>query len=220
MLKLAYPYQDKLNKMWQSVVFEDKYQYYNYGAHWDYDIKVDGSSWDRIQMVSVDSDDEVVGYFVATCDRAVNKISTIGAINFGDLNLMFSKDCYTFISNLFDKFRFRKIEWCIVVGNPAENMYDKFSELYGGKIVGIQRESTIISDGTVCDVKEYELLRQDYELHKKQRKKVRMMEAKKTRDQLLNEAFDNLTKGGNKFINEVATPMSKPSEVPAEEIDA
>ena len=47
-----------------------------------------------------------------------------------------------------------------------------------------------------------------------------MMEAKKTRDQLLNEAFDNLTKGGNKFINEVATPMSKPSEVPAEEIDA
>jgi hypothetical protein len=165
LLKLAYAYQEKLDKMWQSIVFTEKYQFYNYGTYWNYRIKVDDGSWDRIQMVSVDKNDNVLGYLSATCDRTANKISAVGAINFAGVNLTFSKDFYDFLSSLFNKFGFRKIEWCVVIGNPAEKLYDKIIKKYGGRVVGVQHESTVVSDGTVCDVKEYELFKRDYDSH-------------------------------------------------------
>lgn len=169
MLKLAFQYQKNLSKIWQSVVFENKYQFYSCGQDREYNIHIDDGSWKTIQMVSVDKDDNILGYLSATCDRTANKISSVGAINFGGLSLRFSKDFYEFLSSLFDKFGFRKIEWYVIAGNPAEKMYDKIVKKYGGKIVGVQRESTVVFDGTIRDVKEYELFKRDYDLHKKSR---------------------------------------------------
>lgn len=113
-------------------------------------------------MVSVDKNDNILGYLSCQCDRSVNKISSIGAINFYELNCIFSKDFYTYLSNIFIKHNFNKIEWCVVIGNPAEKMYDKLVQKYNGRIVGINHESTKLEDGRLCDVKEYELFQRDY----------------------------------------------------------
>jgi len=164
MLKLAFPYKEKLNQAWQSIVFNEKYQFYNGGNYWSYDVKLDDNSWDNIQMVSVDKDDNVIGYFNVCIDRMSNKVSSVGAINFKDKNITFSKDFYQFLSELFTKHRFRKIEWYVIVGNPVEKMYDKIIAKYGGRIVGIRREATMTPDGILRDEKEYELFKCDYDL--------------------------------------------------------
>lgn len=161
-LKIAYPYQDKLNKVWQSIVYQDKYKYYNNGNYWYYKIELNDSSWEKIQMVSVDKNDNIIGYLTASICRPCNLVSGIGAINFCDLNLTFSKDFYTFLMELFTKHNFNKIEWSVVIGNPAEKMYDKIIDKYGGRVVGIRHESTVLQDGTYCDEKEYELFKRDY----------------------------------------------------------
>ncbi|MPM00604.1 hypothetical protein SDC9_46831 [bioreactor metagenome] len=41
-------------------------------------------------------------------------------------------------------------------------MYDKIAKKYGGNIVGVQHQSTILQDGTLYDEKFYELFRSDY----------------------------------------------------------
>jgi len=161
-LKIAYPYQEKLNKLWQSIIFQDKYKYYNDSIFWSYKVSLSEDSWNTMQMVSVDKDDDIVGYLCAYIDRQCNKVSGIAAINFYDLNITFSKDFYIFLSELFTKYMFNKIEWKVVVGNPAEKMYDKIVSKYGGNIIGVQHKSTILQDMTLCDEKFYELFRKDY----------------------------------------------------------
>jgi len=157
MLKLAYPYQEALNKAWQACVFNEKYQFYNFGKSWDYKINLEDSSWNNIQMVSVGHDGNILGYLAADIYRNSNIVSNIGAINFGELNVTFSKDFYQFLTELFTKHHFRKIEWVVVVGNPAEKMYDRIVDKYGGRIIGIRRDHTITADGVLRDEKEYEL---------------------------------------------------------------
>jgi hypothetical protein len=162
LLKLAYPYQAKLNAAWQAAVFKEKYQFYNVGTSWDYKISLEEGSWNKLQMVSVNVSDDVIGYLSADIDRCSNKISNIGAVNFGNVNIIFAKDFYQFISELFTKHKFRKVEWYVVVGNPAERLYDKIIFKYGGRVIGVRRDSVITADGRIRDEKEYELFLKDY----------------------------------------------------------
>jgi hypothetical protein len=162
MLKLAYPYKEKLDCIWQSIIFEDKYKYYNDSNYWKYTITLAEDSYYNMQMVSVDKDDNIIGYLSSSIDRQCNKISAMGAINFYDMNPTFSKDFYTYLTELFTKFNFNKIEWRVVIGNPAEKMYDRIIKKYNGNIVGVQHQSTVLYDGTICDEKFYELFRKDY----------------------------------------------------------
>ncbi len=161
MLKLAYSYQDKLNRAWEKCVFQERFKYYNGSSCWGYKIEVDDTSLNRIQMVSVDKNDEVVGYFSACVYREANTVTSIGAINFFSVNYTFSKDLFAFLENLFIVWGFDKIEWRVVVGNPAEKMYDKIVEKYNGRIVGVSRRAVKIHGG-MYDEKLYEVFRDDY----------------------------------------------------------
>jgi hypothetical protein len=117
-------------------------------------------------MVSVDKNDNVIGYLSASTDRSANKITSLGVINFGELSIVFSRDFYKFLDNLFTIHNFNKIEWCVVVGNTAEKMYDKIIDKYHGRVVGVNHESTILEDGKYYDVKEYEIFKRDYDKYK------------------------------------------------------
>jgi hypothetical protein len=161
-LKLAYTYKDKLQAKYSEVVFQDKYKFYSCSVDWDYAIKISEDSWNNIQFVSVDEENNIRGYLSAHVSRNSDKVTGLGIINFYDTNIVFSKDLYQFLKDLFEKFNFRKIEFSVVIGNPIEKMYDKYIKKYGGRIVGISKDDTKLQDGKYYDLKYYEIFREDY----------------------------------------------------------
>lgn len=169
MLKLAYTYRDKLNLAYQQIVFNDKYKYYNCTNYWSFDLKLNEDSWTDISMVSVDEDDNIRGFLRADIDRSANKVSCLGVVNFYETNVVFARDLYQFLKDLFEKFNFYKIEFCVVLGNPIEKMYDKYIQKYGGQIVGTFKQSVKLQDGEFADIKHYEIFRDEYLKHCKSR---------------------------------------------------
>jgi len=167
LLKPAYIYKDKLQEVYNTIVFNDKYKYYNFDNYWNYILKLSDDSWNDIEMVSIDSQNNVRGFFRAGISRASNKVSSLVIINFYDKNVVFSRDLYQFLKDLFDKYNFRKIEFNVVIGNPAEKMYDKYIKKYDGNIVGIKKESTKLIDGKYYDVKMYEIFKEYWDKNKK-----------------------------------------------------
>lgn len=62
----------------------------------------------------------------------------------------------------FDKFKFRKLTFSVIVGNPIEKSYDKMINKYGGRVVSIYSDETKLIDGEYYDVKLYEITRNNY----------------------------------------------------------
>jgi hypothetical protein len=159
-LKLAYTYRDKLQPLYQQIIFQEKYKFYNFADYWDYELDLIKSSWEELAFVSVDNDDNIIGFLRAGLQRNVDKVSSLGILNFGKPNITFSKDLYQFLTDLFEKYNFRKIEFNMIVGNPIEKMYDKYINKYGGNIIGIKKKSTKLQDGQYYDVKQYEIFKE------------------------------------------------------------
>lgn len=163
MLKLAYDYKDKLNHEYSKAVVKERNKYYIASSYFDYSIDLAPNNWDCIQMVSVDKGENVLGYFKSTVDRSSMSITSVCAINFTEkVNMVFSKDFYCFLKDLFVKFAFFKISWTVLVGNPAERIYDKMVKKYNGRIVGTRKQDALLYTGERCDVKLYELFREDF----------------------------------------------------------
>jgi len=170
MLKIAYPYKDKLNKAIQDIVFEEAYKYFNQTSYWDLEVELSKSTWKELQFVSVDENDNILGYFLAEIVRPEAYIDSLGICNFsGKCNITFSRDLYEFLDSLFTKFNYFKITFCVVVGNPIEKMYDRFINKYGGRIVGYYKEHVMLQDGKYYDRKHYEIFRKDYISRKKKK---------------------------------------------------
>lgn len=167
MLKLAFPYKHKLEEEFLKTIYNDKYKYYHCSSWFNYQLKLSEDSWNEIEMVSVDTNDNVLGFLAATIRRDSDKVTSLRAINFYDLNYTFAKDFHEFLVRLFELLNMRKIEFTVVIGNPAEKMYDKYIEKYGGKITGYYRETVKLYDGNFYDMKSYELFREDYLRNKK-----------------------------------------------------
>ncbi|MCI9098071.1 MAG: hypothetical protein HFI95_18260 [Lachnospiraceae bacterium] len=66
------------------------------------------------------------------------------------------------IKDIFEKHRFRKIDFYVVIGNPVKYQYDRMVEIYGGRAVGFRKEHVMLMDGKLYDQKLYEILREDY----------------------------------------------------------
>lgn len=163
MLRIAYDYKDKLNSEYSKAVVKERNKYYIANSYFEYSIELNSNNWDCIQMVSVDKDDNVLGYFKASVDRGSMSITSVCAINFTEkVNMVFSKDLYGFLTDLFVKFCFFKISWMVLVGNPAESMYDKIVSKYNGRIVGVRKQDVLLYTGERCDAKLYEIFRDDF----------------------------------------------------------
>ena len=161
MLELAYANQQELTKKFLEISFVDKYKYFDFTNFINYELNLSKDSWSSLEYVSK-KDNEIIGYLRASINRSAGFVSSLGVANFGDKNIEFAKDFYRFLEDLFMKFDFYKIRFDVVIGNPAEKMYDRFIKRYGGRIIGTYIKDTKLWTGEYCDVKSYEIFKENY----------------------------------------------------------
>lgn len=164
MLRPAGLYENELKLLFTEIAFDEEYMFANTDSYREeFKIASEGT-WNRHQFASVNSDGDIVGYMEYRINRDSLATSSLQAINFkkDGLNATFGKDLRQLFMDLFMKFKFRKLNFSVVVGNPAEAFYDKYIEQMGGRIVGIYEEDVKLFDGNYYDLKIYEVLRDGF----------------------------------------------------------
>ena len=160
MLAPAILYADELTRLLNSTWFQDKYKWWNNDTYYD-SVKVADSSWADHQFVSV-RDGKVIGYIGYQIYRCGPTAHNLSIINFTDDKMTFGMDVGQALRDIFEKYHFHKLNFCVVVGNPIEKSYDKMITRFGGRIVGTYRDDTRLIDGRYYDRKAYEVLEWDY----------------------------------------------------------
>ena len=160
MLEPAIKYKDQLEKLQYNIWFNDKYKYYNYNTYYN-SMQIDDNTWNRHQFVSV-FNDEVIGYIAYDISRNDNSVDGLCIINFSDNKAVFGVDLGKALRDIFEKYKFRKLNFNVLIGNPIEKSYDKMIKKYGGRIVGTCKEDIKLSDGQYYDRKLYEIFASEY----------------------------------------------------------
>jgi len=165
MLQPAYLYKEKIYKYKCNFALDERYKYFDCSSSMSFNIDIEDNSWNKIQLVSLDKNNNPIGYFQASIDRSAYNVSSLKIANLTPkANFTFAKDLEQFFLDLFNKYNFNKINFTVVIGNPAETMYDKLVKHYGGRVVGIYKNDQKLWDGKIYDIKAYEILKEDFNI--------------------------------------------------------
>ena len=163
MLDLAFKHREALQQKYLKVALNSDRYKYSVATNWlSYELKLDDNNWNKLEFVSINSQNEIIGFLKCDINRAVHYAHNLRIINFEEKpNFLFSKDLKEFIIDiLFLKFRFNKLQFTCVVGNPIEKTYDRLIAKYGGRIVGIYEKDVRLIDNKIYDLKLYEITRE------------------------------------------------------------
>ena len=160
MLEPAIKYKEQLEKAQYGIWFDDKYKYWNCDVYYD-TLQINTDSWNKHQFVSV-VNGEVIGYISYNVSRENNSANALSIMNFSDNKAAFGMDLGRALKDIFEKYKFRKLNFTAVVGNPIEKSYDKMIKKYGGRIVGTYKEHVKLIDGEYYDYKIYEIFADEY----------------------------------------------------------
>lgn len=161
MLKYAMDYESELKKVDRENWLNPAMKWYSTGG-FNREIEVSREDWNMIQMVSVDEEGHVHGYFHVNVYEAESSLVDLGVVNYGKkCDPMFALDFYRFLCYLFLERGFRRLEWTVVIGNPIEKMYDRFCKKAGGRIVGTRRKAVMLMNREFADEKIYEIFHDD-----------------------------------------------------------
>lgn len=161
MLDLAIKHKEELQKKLVDTWFIDKYKFVHADVYCN-EEKIEEDTWNKHQFVSLDKNGNVIGYIRYNVNRSDNSCSGLYIYNFSDNKIVFGMDLGQTLKDIFEKFKFRKLAFCVVVGNPIEKSYDKMINKYNGRIVGVWKKDVKCYDGEYYDRKSYEILREDY----------------------------------------------------------
>ena len=169
MLEPAIKYKELIPQLYHQTWFDDKYKYWNNTVYHRIK-KIEEETWNVHQFVSV-SNGFVIGYIEYYISRATNNVYDLNILNFTDDKITFGADVMKALKNIFEKYKFNKLSFEVVIGNPIESQYDKLIKRYGGKIIGIKENDVRLIDNEYYDVKLYEILYKDYIQNKKLHRK-------------------------------------------------
>ena len=145
MLAIPQDYEEELIKRERETWGNEKYWYYR-AASYMYPIEVDENTYEKVQFVSLNSSGEVIGYLGYCVAREERYVSNLFIINFTD-DMSFGIDAVHMVRDIFEKYRYRKIVFFVIIGNPTESKYDGMIEHYGGMVVGTYKEHIMLPDG-------------------------------------------------------------------------
>ena len=117
-------------------------------------INLEDDEWNKIQRVSVNKEGKVIAYFSASINRTSSRIGSLYLIKFKNSEDYDSdiarNDLKEFIESLINSPIFRMIEFIAIRDNPANELYEKWLEAYGGKRFLIEKY-TLLTDGKYHD---------------------------------------------------------------------
>lgn len=147
---------DEINKFKSDLENQEYLKYYEvcYLSH----LTLYSDEWCDLQRVSKDKDGNILGFMFCAINRANDRVEDLGLVNMkGKRNREFTRDILQFFEDLFKTYNHRKICFSVVVGNPAEKIYDKIVKRYKGRIVGTKKDHVRLFDNKFYDLKEYEV---------------------------------------------------------------
>lgn len=161
MLKPAQLYKDKLQEENIKAWYNPENIFWN-GGTGDSQINIHDNNYDCHQFASVDIKDNVIGYITYAVDWSAMSADRFGIISFDKGNVLFAKDVYTAICDLFEKYHMNRIQWFAYVDNPAIRGYRNFIKKHGGRECGYYRQIARLQDGRIHDAAVFEILAEEF----------------------------------------------------------
>lgn len=165
MLELASKYKEELYQLFMNAWRQEKYKYLNCNPYSFISALTNdeglNNTWNKHHFVSTHNG-KVIGYITYSIQRSDNRVFGLEIVNFTDNSSVFAIDLMRILRNMFELYKFRKINFLVVIGNPIEKKYDGIVLRYNGRIVGIRKNHIKLIDNKYYDVKEYEVFREDY----------------------------------------------------------
>jgi len=152
---------DEYKRVYFESTFDPKYKFIHIGGARLYQ-EPKASTDEESHFVSV-FDGRIVGEVKYSFDFQTRRASLTRAARYGKSgSVTFMRDLAAAIDRIFRYHNLNKLEYHVVVGNPAEHIWDRLTEKHGGRIVGIWREAVMLEDGKLYDYKAYELMASEY----------------------------------------------------------
>lgn len=161
MLKPAQLYKEQLEKLQYETWYSEGSKYYNGSVGFN-EIKLWDNNCDCHQFVSVDKDDNVIGYICYAVDWTAMSVCNFGIISYKKGSIEFAKDLYKAICNIFEVYHMNRIEWSAYADNPAIRGYRNFIKKHGGRECGYCRQVTKLQDGKLHDSVQFEILAEEF----------------------------------------------------------
>lgn len=161
MLIPAQLYKEELNKKNYETWYDQRYMYYHSGTG-AYDIQLADNNCDKHQFVSVDKDNNVIGYISYKIDWQALSADNFGIISYDLGNLTFVKDVYQAICDLFEKYHMNRVSWFAFADNPAVKGYRNFIKKHGGIECAYHRQISKLVDGKLHDAIQFEILAEEF----------------------------------------------------------
>lgn len=161
MLKNALLYEEELKNKFYNVWYDPQYEYY-FGSDYRYTFRIPKDGCLRRDFVSIDSENNILGYMCYQVNSDTKLAYNFGAINFSSNKITFGLDLKQLIDDIFMKFNMETLEFSVICGNPIEKSYDRVIKQIGGKVLCIRHNRAKDLAGNIHDDKLYEINYVDY----------------------------------------------------------
>lgn len=120
------------------------------------------NNYNNHYFVSVDKEDNVIGYISYAANWIPMSVDRLGIISFRKGNIEFAKDVYECVCNIFEVYHMNRIQWCCYTDNPAIRGYRNFIKRHGGRECGYYRQVARLRDGKMHDSVQFEILADEF----------------------------------------------------------
>lgn len=157
MIKPAQLYKEEIKKKYIETWYNEEYMYYS-GWSGVEEPDIPDNNYDSHHFVSVDNDGNILGYISYSVGFVTMSADRFGAISFDKGNVLFAKDLYQIICDIFEKYHLNRLCWSCIADNPAIRGYRNFIEKHGGRECAYHRQICKLMDGKLHDNVEFEIL--------------------------------------------------------------
>ena len=163
MIKPAQLYAEELKRLYCETWYDSKYMYYRSYVGTE-DLHLPDNNYEHHAFAILENN-EVIGYVTYKINWAAKVVYNFGIISFKQ-SLVFGKDLMKIIDDVFIKYNMNKMEFWAYKDNPVIKHYYNFINKFGGREVGILKQTGMLMDGKLHDSVMFELFRDDYLKHR------------------------------------------------------